>query len=62
MTHKKRQRYEFSPLRPNAPIRTLKEVGKLLNLGPDQVKFIENTAIRKIRAALAAYGYNKETQ
>lgn len=60
MTPKKRQRYEFSPLRPNAPIRTLKEVGELLNLQPDQVKHIENMAIRKLRAALSAYGYKKE--
>ena len=52
---------DFAPLNPGRPIRTLKEVGAILNIKPDRVKYLENLAFAKLRAALSAYGYNKDT-
>jgi hypothetical protein len=33
----------------------------MLNLHPDRVKYLENLAFAKLRAALSAYGYNEDT-
>jgi DNA-directed RNA polymerase sigma subunit (sigma70/sigma32) len=52
---------DYAPLNPSRPIRTLKEVGEMLNLHPDRVKYLENLAFAKLRAALSAYGYNEDT-
>ena len=52
---------DYAPLNPSKPIRTLEEVGRILKIKPGQVKHLENLAIRKIRAALSVYGYNKDT-
>jgi hypothetical protein len=55
------QTTDYVPLNPSRPIRTLKEVGEMLNLHPDRVKYLENLAFAKLRAALSAYGYNEDT-
>lgn len=55
------QTTDYVPLNISRPIRTLKEVGEMLNLHPDRVKYLENLAFAKLRAALSAYGYNKDT-
>jgi len=52
---------DYAPLNPSKPIRTLEEVGRILKIKPGQVKHLENLAIRKLRAALSAYGYNEDT-
>jgi hypothetical protein len=55
------QTTDYVPINPGRPIRTLKEVGEMLNLHPDRVKYLENLAFAKLRAALSAYGYNEDT-
>jgi len=44
----------------DGPLRTLPEVAAIMNLTTNQVQHLERRAFDKIRAALSAYGYNKE--
>jgi hypothetical protein len=50
-----------TPVNPTAPLRTQREVATILGLTPAQVAHAERLALLKIRAALSAYGYNKDT-
>lgn len=47
-------------LNARGPLRTLAEVSEMTGLTWEQVRYIEENAFDKIRAALSAYGYDKE--
>jgi DNA-directed RNA polymerase sigma subunit (sigma70/sigma32) len=52
-------RNEYPPLKHSKPIRTFVEVADLIGMKPDEVKYLERRALRKMRAALTAFGYNR---
>ena len=56
--HARRNSYPI--LNHAGPLRTLPEVAAIMNLTTNEVQYLERLAFRKIRAALSAYGYNKE--
>lgn len=45
---------------PRAPIRDLQEVARIMGLTYNQAKYLEKTALIKLRPALVAYGYREE--
>lgn len=45
---------------PHAPVRTLEECAVVMGMTVEQAKYLHETALQKIGAALAAYGYHKE--
>lgn len=53
------KRYAY--FNPRAPIRDLRECADLMAITYNQAQYLERIAFIKIRAALSAWGYNKET-
>ncbi len=51
-------RNDHNPLNPTSPLRTFVEVAKIVGMKPDEVKYLEKRALRKMRAALSCWGYN----
>lgn len=54
------RRNDFGKLNARNPIRTLSEVAEITGLTWEQVRYTEENAFDKIRAALSAWGYHKE--
>lgn len=58
--HDRREREGEMRLQPHAPLLTLEECSELLGLTIEQVKYLHESALQKIGAALSAYGYHTE--
>lgn len=54
------RRNGFHLLNARGPIRTMEQVAQLTGLTFEQVRYCEETAFDKMRAALSAWGYHKE--
>lgn len=44
---------------PHAPVRTLEECAREMNMTFEQAKYLHENALQKLRAALSAYGYHR---
>lgn len=55
-------RCDYPMRRINQPLRTLAEVAEITGLTWEQVRYCEENALQKLKAALSAYGYHKERQ
>jgi hypothetical protein len=47
-------------MQPAAPLYTLEECSGILGLTLEQVKYLHESALQKLGAALSAYGYHEE--
>lgn len=56
--HTRRNSYPI--LNTDGPLRSFTEIAEITGLTVNEVQYLERLAFRKIRAALSAYGYNKE--
>lgn len=54
-------RNDFAMLNTHRPLRSFPECARIMGLKEHQVKQLEYSAFDKIRAALSAYGYHKES-
>jgi len=54
------QRLGFPMLNARGPIRTFEQVAELTGMSYEQVRYCEECAFDKMRAALSAWGYHKE--
>jgi len=54
-------RNDYPMLNTHRPLRSFPECARIMGLKEHQVKQLEYSAFNKIRAALSAYGYHKES-